>query len=576
MLDRAMALVGLSAILTAQVPTVRVEFNLQSSWSTAYQVEIRIVNQTSYTIYDWTLEVPWQASITSIWNGSVAQQGGGRTRLAPVQASWEDGDLSPGEIVAIGLIAAPPPCVAPTTALLNGYPVTIGADSPAPPRLRPPPARPWPDQVFAPYLDVTLWPPFDFSGFLANQGARFFHLAFVVAETGTNRPSWGGYYPVATDYMMPELVRIRQAGGDASISFGGASGTELAQAIQDVSALQAAYQSVIDAYELTHVDFDIEGAAIADAASVTRRSRAIAGLQSAANAAGRELYVSFTLPVLPTGLTADGVNLLASALQWGVQIHRVNIMAMDYGNAVAPNGGTMMGAYAIQAATALQQQLQSVHANAGRLLSQAQLWAMVGVTPMLGLNDVTTEVFRQSDAQQLLTFAQQRGIGQLSYWSLSRDRMCAGGASTSVSPSCSSIVQTPYEFCGLFRPFTTAAWRNLGGGSACSGGSSMLVGTGMLTPGSLYSLQLQGALPAQLAVFVLGFSAPRIAVPGGTLVPQPDLFAVGLADVQGRAGLSFVMPQLPPGLALWQQAWIPDANAVGGACLSNAVVAFVP
>ena len=115
------------------------------------------------------------------------------------------------------------------------------------------------------------------------------------------------------------------------VSFGGATGTELAQATGDVATLQAQYQAVIDAYTLTAIDFDIEGVAVADGPSVDRRNAAIAGLQSAAEAAGRDLAISYTLPVALDGLTTDGLNLLKNARAHGVNISLVNIMALDYG-----------------------------------------------------------------------------------------------------------------------------------------------------------------------------------------------------------------------------------------------------
>ena len=77
--------------------------------------------------------------------------------------------------------------------------------------------------------------------------------------------------------------------------------------------LENAYQTVITAYNLTHIDFDIEGGAEADHASIDRRSQALAALQTVAAAAGRTLDVSFTLPVLPTGLTSDGLDVLRSS-----------------------------------------------------------------------------------------------------------------------------------------------------------------------------------------------------------------------------------------------------------------------
>src|SRR3712207_7836660 len=56
------------------------------------------------------------------------------------------------------------------------------------------------------------------------------------------------------------------------VSFGGAAGQELALTCGSVAELQAAYQSVIDQYDLTFIDLDIEGGATSNTASVARRS----------------------------------------------------------------------------------------------------------------------------------------------------------------------------------------------------------------------------------------------------------------------------------------------------------------
>lgn len=55
-------------------------------------------------------------------------------------------------------------------------------------------------------------------------------------------------------------------------------------------------------------------------------------------AANPGLTVSFTLPVLPAGLTADGVRLLQSCVSHGVRVDVLNIMSMDYGDSAAPGG----------------------------------------------------------------------------------------------------------------------------------------------------------------------------------------------------------------------------------------------
>ncbi|MGD9645673.1 MAG: cellulose binding domain-containing protein [Pirellulales bacterium] len=308
----------------------------------------------------------------------------------------------------------------------------------------------WEAQYYAPYVDMTLYPYYNIATAAQTQGIKYFSLGFITADS-RQLPAWGGYteYEISgTEFdlqVRQQVAAVRAAGGDVMVSFGGAANQELAEVITNVSQLTAAYQSVVDAYGLTHIDFDIEGAALAHRASVDRRSQAIATLQQAANAAGRTLEVHFTLPVLPTGLTPDGIYLLESALRNGVQISGVNIMAMDYGDSAAPNPQGRMGDYAIQAATSLFNQLKTLY---GTAQTDAQLWHLVGVTPMIGLNDVTTEVFDQAAAQQLVTFAQQKGIGRISMWSLNRDTQ--GTPKSYVDNTSSSIAQTAYEFSQIF------------------------------------------------------------------------------------------------------------------------------
>ena len=307
----------------------------------------------------------------------------------------------------------------------------------------------WPSRLFAPYVDFTAWPPYDIVGAATNTGLRHITLAFIVADPSqngatapaTNIPAWGGYtaYSAASAYRLSDINSFRALGGDMIISFGGASGTELAAYIADTNRLKTAYQSVINTYSATRVDFDIEGALVADSASVKRRSVVLAALQADAAAAGRELNISLTLPVLPTGLDNNGLAVVRSAVTNGVSLTCVNIMAMDYGDSAAPNPSGHMGDYAIMAATNLFNQLKSVYQAAGAPKTDAQLWQMVGVTPMLGVNDVITEVFDQAAAAQLVAFGQSNNVGTLSFWSLNRDQSGQSG-----------IAQTAFQFTRIF------------------------------------------------------------------------------------------------------------------------------
>lgn len=272
----------------------------------------------------------------------------------------------------------------------------------------------FPAHYFAPYVDMTAWPTQSLTQDTQNGGIKYYSLAFITSD-GSCEAAWGGVVPLSqlSTYLPnldSDIQNVRSQGGDVVVSFGGQAGTELAQSCTSVSTLQAQYQSIIDHYHVSHIDFDIEGAAVDDSASINLRNKTLAALQ----AANPGLLISYTLPVLPTGLLSNSISLLQNAISNGVNINKVNIMAMDYGSSFPPN---QMGQNAINAANSVYNQLQNLYPSK----SSSQLWGMLGVTPMTGANDVAPENFTLSDAQTVLNFAQQKGIGELAMWSVNRD-----------------------------------------------------------------------------------------------------------------------------------------------------------
>jgi hypothetical protein len=303
----------------------------------------------------------------------------------------------------------------------------------------------FPAPLFVPYIDMLLWPTPSLSGIATQTGAKYFSPGFIVAGSGC-QATWGKHYRMSDNFLTNDIASLRSQGGDVIPSFGGAAGSELALACSTVSALQAQYQSVIDTYSLTRIDFDIEGTALSNTAANDRRAKAIVGLQATASAAGKKLSVQFTLPVLPSGLTSDGLNLLQNAIDNKVDISIVNLMAMDYGRSYDPN---RMGQYAVDAVNATISQLKPLY---GAAKTDAQVRAMVGVTPMIGLNDVSPEVFTLDDASTLVSAAQLNGTAFLAFWSVTRDQQCPGRPV--VSATCSGIVQSPWDFTKIFKAFT--------------------------------------------------------------------------------------------------------------------------
>lgn len=460
---------------TAQAGTVGAVYTKSSSWNGGYTGQYVITNDSGRSRTDWTLsfELPAGTRISSLWNGTHTVDG---QRVTVRPASWNR-ELAAGASVTVGFVTSGPTAPGdPTgcridglkcsvdqgaTAAPSGRPTTRPSTrptatataapvptSPAPTSARPTrtPTAPAPTATatgpvtagarFAPYVDTSLYPAYDLLGTAAATGVKEFHLAFITSGGGC-APLWGGVTDLASDPVAAQIGALRAKGGDVRVSFGGAAGQELALNCATPDALAAAYGKVVDQYRLTKVDFDIEGAALPDTAANTRRALAIAQLQKSRPG----LDVAFTLPVMPEGLTQPGVALLADAKRNGVRIGSVNIMAMDYGPAYAGD----MGTYAIQAATATQAQVKGVLG-----LSDAAAWKAVAVTPMIGVNDVTSEVFTVADAAQLVEFASAKGIGRLALWSSARDRQCAAGAVGYADPTCSSVLQQPLAFTKAF------------------------------------------------------------------------------------------------------------------------------
>ncbi|MFD7169548.1 cellulose binding domain-containing protein [Streptomyces violascens] len=470
----AAAVVGGAAFAvtgTAQAASVGAAYTKTSSWTGGYTGQYVITNDTGKTLADWTLEfdLPAGTTLSSLWNGDQTVNGRHVTVKPP---SWGRAGLAAGKSVTVGFVTSANGTAGdPTGCLIDQEKCSVDTGATPQPSGRPteqptpkpsqsastkPTTGPTPSKSataiptptkstgggtsagagFAPYVDTSLYPTYDLAATADKTGVQQFTLAFVTSGGGCT-PLWGGVTDLPGDKVASQIGALRAKGGDVRVSFGGASGSELGLVCKSADELAAAYGKVIDAYKLTKVDFDIEGAALPDTGANTRRAQAIAKLQQSHPG----LDVSFTLPVMPEGLTQPGVDLVADAKKNGVKVSAVNIMAMDYG----PSYSGDMGDYAIQAATATQAQIKGVLG-----LSDAAAWKAVAVTPMIGVNDVNVEKFTVADATKLVGFAQSKGLGQLSMWSGARDQQCPGGAKNSADPTCSSIVQEPLAFTKAF------------------------------------------------------------------------------------------------------------------------------
>lgn len=413
---------------------------------------------------------------------------------------------------------------------------------------------------FAPYVDVTATPAYAFEDPVANPSATSV-LSFVVSRSaGECEPTWGAYYTLDSAAVALDLdgriARHRLRGGDVVVSFGGAINTELGVACTSVRELAGAYAKVVRRYDLTAIDLDIEGASLGDhvgpSSSVVRRAEAVRVVQRDRAKAGHPLDVWLTLPVMPSGLTVDGVAFVDAMLAAGVDVTGVNVMTMDYGT--VGDGDTAMGEHAVAALRAVHDQLLDAYERAGAPLSPEDAWSKLGATPMIGQNDIASEVFRPDDATELVDFARSVSLGRLSFWSANRDRSCPEGRVAAVEVNCSGIEQEPLGFATTFAVVGTRSGArrpsNLGARGRTTAGAS--AGASASTfPGT--------AVPAATATPVVPGGAARSPSPPTTIgtIDQwhPTWAAPTAYPTGGRVAWRGVVYEAK----WWTQGEMPDA-----------------
>jgi hypothetical protein len=309
-------------------------------------------------------------------------------------------------------------------------------------------ATSWPAHVFAPYVDTGLSNT-TLTTVAADYGTKYFELAF--ADGGGcqwSLPNQSGW--------QSQVSALQAEGGDVSISFGGytvdTDGTDLGNQCSSASAMATQVESVVTTMNVTHLDFDIESSEETNSTDFTRTAQALALVRSWASSTGRALNISYTLPVLPSGFTSDGLNVLNAAQSSGFKPDVVNIMTMDYGTS-----GTEMGTASNQALDAAAGQVASVFGE-----STSAAYAMLGNTPMIGQNDSPGEVFSLADAATVESHAAAEGIALVSFWAEGRDNGGCPGQ-TSASSTCSGLSQSTGAFTQAFQAFTSGSTSGGGG-----------------------------------------------------------------------------------------------------------------
>jgi chitinase len=305
--------------------------------------------------------------------------------------------------------------------------------------------------LFSPYKDVTInmnWNTYEMqsavegsdlpvvgSGSLVSEYIPKLPAITLAFATGTcGSETWGGV--PGADWAAENIPQLQAADLNYVVSTGGEAGTFTCDSTAGMESFIATYASP----NLVGIDFDIEGG---------QTESDIEGLVDAAAGAQSEypdLQFSFTLATLGAsdgsygGVNSLGNEVVEAVLGSSLKNYVINLMTMDYGSAsssvcVVVSGSCEMAQSAIQA-------VENLEHTYGIPASK------IAVTPMIGMNDTTSETFTLADVDTLTAYVVDNGLAGLHFWSLDRDTPCADSYA---SPTCNSISgTTPLEYTDEF------------------------------------------------------------------------------------------------------------------------------
>ncbi|GAA4580119.1 chitinase [Planotetraspora phitsanulokensis] len=286
----------------------------------------------------------------------------------------------------------------------------------------------------APYLYMGWGSPPSATSVMSATGVKSFTMAFILSGGGCN-PMWDGARPLTGGVDAQTISAIKNAGGSVQVSFGGWSGNKLGPNCSSPSAYANAVQQVINAVGPAVVDFDIENTD--EFSNYTVQDRILNGLKIVKQN-NPNVKIALTFGTSTTGPTGDGVRLINQSKALGVPVDAYTIMPFDFG------GGSNMYQSTVNAAEGLKNQLKSTFG-----WSDAQAYGHMGISGMNGVSD-QQEVTTQATWTQIRDYANSKGLVRLAFWSVNRDRPCAGGG---LQETCSGLGGSNWDFSRITAGF---------------------------------------------------------------------------------------------------------------------------
>jgi chitinase len=258
--------------------------------------------------------------------------------------------------------------------------------------------------------------------------------AFASGECGAER--WGD--ATAEQVAGANVASFNAAGVDYLVSTGGQGAIFTCASDEGMEAFIRRYES----QRLIGIDFDIE-----EGQTPEQLDSLIARVK-VAQAKRPHLRYSFTVATHAASdgsnksLNKQGETVLAALRRHDVRAFTLNLMVMDYGPSERGScvlnkaGACDMGKSAIQAA-------QNVHRK------YKLPYAQIELTPMIGINDVVSNVFSLEDARMLGKAVKSMKLAGLHFWSFDRDKPCSNGETAAVAV-CSTTPAPPMAYHKAF------------------------------------------------------------------------------------------------------------------------------
>jgi prophage DNA circulation protein len=193
---------------------------------------------------------------------------------------------------------------------------------------------------------------------------------------------------------------------------------------------------VINAYGLKAIDIDIENFDEFENEVVQDRILTALRIVKQNNPAIKTII---TFGTSTSGPTFYGTRLINQAAALQANIDVFTIMPFDFG------GGANMFQNTVNAAEGLKNALKNAFG-----WSDDTAYRHMGISGMNGLSD-QQELTSPATWTQIRDWAQARHLARLAFWSVNRDRPCAGGG---VVSNCSGIAQQQWEFTRITAAYT--------------------------------------------------------------------------------------------------------------------------